>query len=781
MDFNFKHPHPIFKSLQSAVTPVTPDMHKQRQDFPEIHFMTIKAVQSGGKFQLEAPWGGILDRVSCVDHTIAGYLKPGMTVCVRYSQADRNDCYIRNLGPATTAGPSTIVVPEPPIIINTFSEWMQTFAGPSMHSCGIQNIVPQLETTFDTLEVFDGTLEELRGLNRTLGVISAHGKIIHVAYRRNPENTLFDAILVKAFNPQFLTTPDWTYVIEDFEPRDTDIRNFSSNVFWDPDAKLLHIMDSQLWTVPIPSAFLPTSHQVYDIDCALISGVAWKSALCFSPAPVILKYTDAWVSLAGYYTGDWAPTGEYGHVHSPARSVAAANPYSISGRCFAFDRVINEWVMVTVGTRGVELETNTPVYDDNIQHVPAGWQSFKSPAQALCRVSLQAESGAVIKSNIIEIGATDWESVDLNSLLSAAGDFIDGEVTFSGDDTFTKVYEGVMPDNTEYTFLFSGGFLTYARQAHYFAKQMVTLGHIPLPLTFSEGSLPNGVIDSQGRFIFAMMEPAKNVRYHGAMIHTPTNLETQSPNENNGIDHRNGYFQIPTHTCTYRTMLKWAGSGGQLDGEVKLSAMFSGFQFGQLPDNTDAIATEALDLAENVWQLAVGVSDSAHACKDVVFALHDLRSDLTEGPRPCLSICQPGVLLSQISGLGPPAKITSGPLTGSYVYQHTSDPRIRLNVPNLTAEPNARAMALIGIWTRRTDNDEPSYDAASAYRADIYIYNVDGPASPTLIKHQVFTQSSEAGLVVTKTDFDRLIFTDGRIIYPSNSNPSEWRWREIKP
>lgn len=113
MDFHFKHPHPIFRSLASATAATTTDMLKQRQDFPEINFMTIKAVQGRGKFQLEASWGGILDGVGCVDYNMAAYLKEGMTVCVRYDQVNRNECYIRGLGPATTKGPSTIIPDVP--------------------------------------------------------------------------------------------------------------------------------------------------------------------------------------------------------------------------------------------------------------------------------------------------------------------------------------------------------------------------------------------------------------------------------------------------------------------------------------------------------------------------------------------------------------------------------------------------------------------------------------------------------------------------------------------
>lgn len=130
MDFNFTHPNPIFRSMADTLKAAKTVADKQRWDFPEIFFMTVSAVQSGGKFQLEAPWGGILDRVPCVDFRLTPYLKEGMTVAVRYSRVDRNECYIRNIGPARVGRPSTDTNPLPdPIGI---TDWIHSLSTPGL-------------------------------------------------------------------------------------------------------------------------------------------------------------------------------------------------------------------------------------------------------------------------------------------------------------------------------------------------------------------------------------------------------------------------------------------------------------------------------------------------------------------------------------------------------------------------------------------------------------------------------------------------------------------------
>lgn len=97
---------------------------QQRKTFPEIHMMKILEKQSGGKFKLEAPWGGVLDRVPCADFNIVSLLEPDMIVAVRYDIVDTHNCYIRNIAPSKIGVPSEIVTPvEPPVILS--GSWLQ--------------------------------------------------------------------------------------------------------------------------------------------------------------------------------------------------------------------------------------------------------------------------------------------------------------------------------------------------------------------------------------------------------------------------------------------------------------------------------------------------------------------------------------------------------------------------------------------------------------------------------------------------------------------------------
>lgn len=75
----------------------------QRKAFPEITFMVVKEVQARGKFKLETPWGSIVNSVPCLDPNLASYLKEGMSVAVRYSKVDKNNNYIRSMGPSHIA------------------------------------------------------------------------------------------------------------------------------------------------------------------------------------------------------------------------------------------------------------------------------------------------------------------------------------------------------------------------------------------------------------------------------------------------------------------------------------------------------------------------------------------------------------------------------------------------------------------------------------------------------------------------------------------------------
>ena len=156
MDFDANVPwhHPLswMNSLPSRAD-VNQQQRQQRKTFPEIHFMKILEKQAGGKFKLEAPWGGVLDRVPCTDFNIVSLLEPDMIVAVRYDIVARDNPYIRNLAPSKVGVPSEIVIPEPPVILS--GSWLQ-FRG--LHGLGYANsgTMPDLTATSTTLWSYPG-------------------------------------------------------------------------------------------------------------------------------------------------------------------------------------------------------------------------------------------------------------------------------------------------------------------------------------------------------------------------------------------------------------------------------------------------------------------------------------------------------------------------------------------------------------------------------------------------------------------------------------------------
>lgn len=134
MDFNeevrWHNPLSWMQSLPSRES-FNRASRQQRKTFPEIHMMKILEKQSGGKFKLEAPWGGVLDRVPCADFNIVSLLEPDMIVAVRYDIVDFHNCYIRNIAPSKIGVPSEIVV-EPDAPETMYQHWVQAFGNPGL-------------------------------------------------------------------------------------------------------------------------------------------------------------------------------------------------------------------------------------------------------------------------------------------------------------------------------------------------------------------------------------------------------------------------------------------------------------------------------------------------------------------------------------------------------------------------------------------------------------------------------------------------------------------------
>lgn len=709
-------------------------------------------------------WNGAeASKVFLVTHDILGPLQVGSTAIMRFYNADIDQPYLKGPG----AGQFTVTDEPVPVLLG---HWMQTYASPNWTACGVQDIEQQLGgTTFETLNTITGTTEELRGLQRTLGVVEAQGMVIQVAYRRNVTNTFYDAILVRAWNPDNFSNPLWTYVIDDFNELDTTSRPFTCNVFWDPTNSLLHILDAALWTVEINADLsAPITHQTLGADCSLLSGTAWNMALQFDGSLGLLRYTTVWGSVTtfayaslgvdGYSTALLAPS-----MVSTDKQPNRIWPYDQQNLCFAL-------VLSGLSTR--DLETST---------------SFKeTPSLTKINTRLHINNnGGLSKTNFSD--TQTWTPLDLDSLIDAANAYyvsIYPQTITVVLDHETTEFQGTTPTLQGF-FQFTGLPVT-TNFARYYAGQMpITALSYLCPRSASQtrnsfqwgelntDHIPGAVMDSAATVIYAEIEPFL-IRYHGSLVNDAANPITETPNGGGGFDRIYYTWHKPAHTFGHRTMLRWVDFNGNVLTEFKLNNSFTGFDFGLLPDGSNAIATEALDVPENVWQLAVGVCDAPRAQKDAVVALHDFRGDKADEARPAISIFSPArTLAAQFTGLGPVSKVVGGPNDGRYVYQLLEPPKIRLNVP--PADSLNPPIIVVGVWSYRIDGG-----VTDVYRTDVYIYEWSDINAPTLVSHTVDLQTAlSARSFLTERDFDRLIFSNNRILYPSDSD-STWKWREIK-
>lgn len=160
---------------------------QQRKTFPEIHMMKILEKQGGGKFKLEAPWGGVLDRVPCADFNIVSLLEPDMIVAVRYDIVDSHNCYIRNIAPSKIGVPSEIVV-EPEAPETMYQHWVQAFGNPGL-TRGRISAVWDPEGVGDVLWTGSGVFASVPH-----GVVFGGGLLITAQAVRNEANTAWEAV-----------------------------------------------------------------------------------------------------------------------------------------------------------------------------------------------------------------------------------------------------------------------------------------------------------------------------------------------------------------------------------------------------------------------------------------------------------------------------------------------------------------------------------------------------------------------------------------------------------
>lgn len=132
-------------------------MTNQRKANPEVATMVVASKAAHNKFNLIDLLGRKWPAVSCIDPSLAGMLKAGDAVMVRFDRTKNNIPYIRDTAAYSTTFTTTDAPPEPPVpVLINASVWLQASGNVQKTLAGYNNLdfpvigLPTLED-WDTL------------------------------------------------------------------------------------------------------------------------------------------------------------------------------------------------------------------------------------------------------------------------------------------------------------------------------------------------------------------------------------------------------------------------------------------------------------------------------------------------------------------------------------------------------------------------------------------------------------------------------------------------------
>lgn len=653
---------------------------QQRKTFPEIHMMKILEKQSGGKFKLEAPWGGVLDRVPCVDFNIVSLLEPDMVVAVRYDIVDSHNCYIRNIAPSKVGVPSEIVPPGPDFEF-VLGEWMQVEGNPLLGRCGLCAV--PLPTAVSTAQVISPGSEEAYGLQRILGAVALDDLFVFVAFLGNTGLTAMDRIQLQArrFTDNSLAWAASTSLITGaVTPGD---QAFLSNLFWDLDGRYLNVVAENLvFTIHIPEGGSPDEYNITSVSNARYGFATVKDkALFFKGSGEFelrtFNTSKQWEVVETVSTSDLftsavvAPSPSYGTNRNRIRPW----PFYTS-----------KWYVVLTGTDSANL------WGHGMVSVPVGGTAAKS------RLFTTDQTTNTLSLETALAAGDLYHQFDADRPVSTEpGDTPPYEFPYwsAGEGGFAhcvwggrRGYTALPPSGsgtTAWGWVYASvgwisGTVTYpvaAVQSYSWncprAVSNVRRDKTLLQAQWTEevGDDPpvdssGGVINSGGKLFYASIDPLRlvvpnpNILYYGTDVVTfdytlptcpsyytfpdgTTSCTTGDPSDLSSYTTTRTSYHWPTSGYAHRTILHVVDVVSQAHTTLTLSNQFTGFSYNDVAMGSRFPVTlvEALPVPENVWEINIGPPttwEGPDAYKDLVIILQDWRDNGDDQPRPCLTI-----------------------------------------------------------------------------------------------------------------------------------------------